>query len=106
MSAYLDSTIGGEIKNSTNALVTPLLGEGITSHMDLMSGLIAMAFALFLTCGMRVTTIANNVFSVVNIVAIVIIIVVGAYFSDLNNWKNVPGGINNNCYCNRLNQSQ
>ncbi|KAI2808505.1 hypothetical protein BLOT_006449 [Blomia tropicalis] len=91
-SAYLDSTIGGEIKNYTNQWYTPVLGEDITHNMDLMAGLIALGFAIFLTCGMRVTTYINNAFSVINIIAIVIIITVGGYFSDWSNWTNVPGG--------------
>lgn len=95
VSAYLDSTIGGEIKNATNSVLAPVLGGGhseLTSHMDLLSGLIAIATALFLTAGMRVTTVVNNVFSLVNIAAILIIITVGGYFANLANWTAVPGG--------------
>lgn len=57
-----------------------------------MSGLIALGFAVFLTCGMEVTTYFNNTFSIINIAAIILIIVIGGYYSDLSNWQNVPGG--------------
>lgn len=92
MAAYLDSTIGGEIKNATNSLVLPVLGPEVTGHMDLLSGLVAISVALFLTVGMRVTTVVNNVFSLVNIAAIVIIIAVGGYFADLGNWATAKDG--------------
>ena len=91
-SAYLDSIIGGEIKNYTKEVASPIFGENITNHMDLMAGLIAVGFAIFLTCGMRVTTYINNTCSIINIAAILIIILIGGYFSDLANWTKVPNG--------------
>ncbi|XP_075590493.1 cationic amino acid transporter 4 [Dermatophagoides farinae] len=91
-SAYLDSTIGGEIRNYTNSWIAPLLGETLTGHMDIMSGLIAIGFAVFLTSGMKVTTYINNTFSIINMIVIIIIIVVGGYYSDFSNWQNDHGG--------------
>lgn len=80
------------MKNYTSTLLNPILGEHVTSHMDLMSGLVALGFAVFLTCGMEITTYFNNAFSIINIIAIGLIIVIGGYYSDLSNWRDVPGG--------------
>ncbi|KPM07213.1 cationic amino acid transporter 4-like protein [Sarcoptes scabiei] len=91
-SAYLDSTIGGEIRNYTNSWISPILSESLASHIDILAGLITIGFTFFLTTGMKVTTYINNTFSIINMVAIIIIIVVGAYFSDFSNWTNVKGG--------------
>lgn len=91
-SAYLDSTIGGEIRNLTIAMVSPILGHSLTSHMDILAGLITIGFAFFLTTGMKITTYINNTFSIINMIAIVIIITVGGYFSDFSNWQNDHGG--------------
>lgn len=60
--------------------------------MDVMAGLISIGFAFFLTSGMKITTYINNTFSIINMIAILILIVVGGYFSDFSNWKNVHGG--------------
>lgn len=91
-SAYLDSTIGGEIKNVTISWTSPVFGESVTGHMDLMAGLIAIGFAVFLTFGMRTTTYVNNTFSLINVSAIVMLIIIGSYYSNTDNWTNVPGG--------------
>ncbi|OTF83588.1 cationic amino acid transporter 4-like protein, partial [Euroglyphus maynei] len=91
-SAYLDSTIGGEIRNYTNSWFSLVMGETLTKHMDIMSGLIAISFTIFLTTGMKVTTYINNTFSIINMIIIIIIIVVGGYFSDFSNWSKKDDG--------------
>lgn len=91
-SAYLDSTIGGELRTVMAGWLSPLLGVHLTAQLDILSGGIALATAAFLTFGLNVTTYVNNTFSIINIAAIAIIIIIGTYFSDTNNWRNVPGG--------------
>ena len=60
--------------------------------MDIMSGLIAIGFTIFLTTGMKTTTYINNTFSIINMIVIIIIIIVGGYYSDFSNWQNDHGG--------------
>jgi len=92
-SAYIDSLVGGQIRNYTLASLASSIGLNYFSeHVDIFAFLIVIVLMVFLTCGVKITTYLNNSFSLVNIGVILIIIVVGLYFSDINNWKNVPNG--------------
>lgn len=88
-SAYIDSLLGGMIRNYTLASISSSIGlNSVSEHVDIFALIIVFTFVIFLTCGVKVTSYLNNLFSLVNIGVILIIIVVGFYFSDINNWKN------------------
>lgn len=92
-SAYIDSLLDGQIRNYTLASLTSSIGLNyVSEHVDLFAFFIVIVLMVFLTFGVKVTTYLNNVFSLVNITVILIIIIVGIYYSDINNWKNVPNG--------------
>lgn len=59
---------------------------------QVLAFVIVAVFVIFLTCGVRVTSYINNLFSMVNIAVIVVIVAVGAYFADTDNWTQVKGG--------------
>lgn len=61
----------------------------ISEHIDVFAFLIVVAFVVFLTCGVRVTSYINNIFSLVNIGVILIILSVGAFNANKVNW-NLP----------------
>lgn len=87
-SAYIDSLLGRAIREYTLSIVTYPMGLNLISeHIDVFAFLIVVIFVVFLTCGVRVTSYLNNIFSLVNIGVILIIICVGAYFADKTNWK-------------------
>lgn len=91
-SAYIDSLAGGIIKNGTERLVgtmdLPLLSE----HLDFLAFGIVILFVVCLSFGVRMTSYLNNVFSAANMIVIITIICVGAYFSDIKNWTNPETG--------------
>jgi len=89
-SAYIDSLLDGVIRNYTTSMVSSAIGFNLVSkHADIFAFIMVLTFAFFLTCGVRVTSYLNNLLSIVNIVVIVIIIAVGSYFSNTDNW-NLP----------------
>ena len=83
----------GHIKNYTLASLTSSIGLNYFSeHVDVFALVIVVVLVVFLTSGVKITTYLNNLFSIINITVIVIIIVVGLYYSDLDNWRNAPNG--------------
>ena len=87
-SAYIDSLLGGAIRNHTIASISSYIGlNTISQNVDLFAFIIVISFMIFLTCGVKVTSYLNNLFSLINIGVIIIIIVVGAYFADIKNWE-------------------
>ncbi|XP_054718138.1 cationic amino acid transporter 4-like [Uloborus diversus] len=92
-SAYIDSLAGGAIRNGTVALVgTMPAGFLVSEHLDFLAFGILILFVVFLSFGVRMTSHLNNVFSAANMLVIVTIICVGAYFSDVKNWTNPETG--------------
>ncbi|XP_015792595.1 cationic amino acid transporter 4-like [Tetranychus urticae] len=87
-SAYIDSLLGGIIREYTLSMISGYIGLNLISqHIDLFAAAIVTIFVSFLTCGVRTTSYLNNVFSLVNIVIILVIILVGGYFADKQNWS-------------------
>ncbi|GIY80550.1 hypothetical protein CDAR_424751 [Caerostris darwini] len=92
-SAYIDSLAGGVIKNATENMMggafhVPFVSE----RLDFLAFGILILFTVCLSFGVRMTSHLNNVFSVANMVVIVTIICVGAYFSNTANWTNPNTG--------------
>ncbi|RWS31884.1 cationic amino acid transporter 4-like protein [Leptotrombidium deliense] len=91
-SSYIDSLVDGSIKKYIGTHVASALGlSSLSDNIDVLAFFIVIVFVFFLTCGVRVTSYLNNLFSLVNIGVILIIISVGAYFSDTANWR-LPDG--------------
>lgn len=91
-SAYIDSLMGQMIKNATNDLVGTNHPGVLAESFDFLAPAILIVFVVFLSFGAKVTSYINNVFSMINIGVIVLIICVGAYYSDIKNWTNPKTG--------------
>ncbi|GBL76199.1 Cationic amino acid transporter 4 [Araneus ventricosus] len=92
-SAYIDSLAGGIIKNATENFMGGTIDMPfISDRLDFLAFGIMMFFTICLSFGVKMTSLINNLFSVTNLIVIVIVIGVGAYFSDISNWTNPEAG--------------
>ncbi|XP_015917098.2 cationic amino acid transporter 4 isoform X2 [Parasteatoda tepidariorum] len=91
-SAYIDSLAGGMIKNGTITVIGEMHHTFMAEYLDFLALAILIFFVIFLSFGVRMTSYLNNVFSYVNLVVILTIIGVGAYFADTKNWTNPATG--------------
>ncbi|CAG2104226.1 unnamed protein product [Medioppia subpectinata] len=92
-SAYMDSLLNGQIRNYTMASLSSSIGLNyFSAHVDIFAFLIVIVLMVFMTSGVKITSYLNNLFSMINITVIFVIIVVGLYYSDLNNWTHSPNG--------------
>ncbi|KAF8793457.1 cationic amino acid transporter 4-like [Argiope bruennichi] len=91
-SAYIDSLAGGVISNATENAMGAIHVPFIAERLDFLAFGILILFTVCLSFGVRMTSHLNNVFSVANLVVIVTIICVGAYFADTSNWTNPATG--------------
>lgn len=88
-SAYIDSLTGYTFFNST-ALVTGRLGPegGFWSETpDFLAFVVLMGFVVFMTFGVKGTSLLNNVLVCLNMVILAIVIVVGGIYANFDNWK-------------------
>lgn len=91
-SSYIDSLAGGMIKNGTETAIGKMDFPLVSEYLDFLAFGILILFVVCLSFGVRMTSYLNNVLSAANMVVIVTIICVGAYFSDTKNWTNPETG--------------
>lgn len=85
-SAYLDSLVNYAVLNGTKSITGTMSGKFLSEAPDFLASAILIAFVIFMTFGMKATSGMNNTLVCVNIFILSIIIGVGAYFADFNNW--------------------
>lgn len=85
-SAYVDSLLDNAIFNATKAFTGTLPGSYLSEAPDFLAAIILIGFVIFMTYGMNATSGLNDVLVCVNISILSVIIGVGVYFADFNNW--------------------
>ncbi|XP_064459308.1 cationic amino acid transporter 4-like isoform X2 [Ornithodoros turicata] len=91
-SSYIDSLTHGAIKEYISNVTGEMPGPYLSSHPDFLALLIIVLYVAFMSVGVQATSWLNNILCCVNIFVLFIIIGVGAYFADFNNWTNPETG--------------
>lgn len=94
-SGYVDSLLGGWIKNTTLSLIgsegnfeTDLLAQ----YPDLLACFICLIYALAMALGVKITAAFNGVLTLMNIGVMSLVICVGFWYADPKNWFQSEGG--------------
>ncbi|XP_061390172.1 cationic amino acid transporter 4-like [Musca vetustissima] len=94
-SGYVDSLLGGWIKNTTLSLIggeahydTDLLAQ----YPDVLACLICLLYALAMALGVKITAAFNGILTLINIAVMVLVICVGFWYADVQNWFQADGG--------------
>ena len=95
LSSYLDATfdhkISKYIKEKTGTF--SLLGD--ETFLDFFACGFSVIVTLFISLGVKNTSRLNNVCTISNILVIVMVIAMGAFYADIDNWKDfAPFGVN------------
>ncbi|XP_050504882.1 cationic amino acid transporter 2-like isoform X2 [Diabrotica virgifera virgifera] len=64
----------------------PLGGNQISHYADLFSLGLAIAFSIALACGAKESSMINNIFTFVNLVVVLVVIISGLWKVDSTNW--------------------
>lgn len=65
----------------------PLGGNQVSSYADLFSLTLAIAFSIALACGAKESSVINNVFTFVNVLVVIVVIISGLWKVDIANWQ-------------------
>lgn len=85
-SAYIDSLTDHRIFNFTES-VTGRMPEGVLSEApDILAFIILVSYVIFMTFGVQATSGLNNALVCLNMVILAVLVGVGGYYADLNNW--------------------
>lgn len=91
-SGYVDSLFNGFISNLTMSVTGEMHEQLLGKYPDILAFLVCLSYALLLGIGVKGSAIVNSVLTVANLSVMGIVIFVGFYYADINNWTNVRGG--------------
>lgn len=95
-SAYIDAAANHWISNKTlemqggQFMATEILGP----YPDFLAFVLIILVGILISTGAKVSAMANNIFTGINLIVIAFIIVLGFIYADLKNWTNfAPFGV-------------
>ncbi|XP_044759781.1 cationic amino acid transporter 4 [Coccinella septempunctata] len=91
-SGYVDSLFDGIISNTTIAFTGELHEALFGRYPDVLACLVCLTYASLLGIGVKGSAIVNSILTMVNLCVMGIVITVGFYYADWDNWTEVRGG--------------
>ncbi|ESP01106.1 hypothetical protein LOTGIDRAFT_207718, partial [Lottia gigantea] len=88
-SSYFDSLINNDIQNFFNSTM-PMNLTGLSSYPDFFSFGITLLLTVLLAVGVRESAKFNNVFTGVNILVVLYVVICGMFKVDIKNWQVDP----------------
>ncbi|GJQ71278.1 hypothetical protein Trydic_g11016 [Trypoxylus dichotomus] len=89
LSVYIDTLANDTLKNAFMD-IAPINVQYMAEYFDFFSCGIAILLAVALAFGMKKSSIMNNIFTAVNIMVVLFVIVAGSMNADPNNWRVEP----------------
>ncbi|XP_047991722.1 cationic amino acid transporter 2-like [Leguminivora glycinivorella] len=85
LSLYVDLMVGKTMSQWFTA-VAPLHWDLLATYFDFFAFGVVIAFGVLLAFGVRESATVNNVFTALNMIVIVFIVIAGSFTADPNNW--------------------
>ncbi|KAJ0176661.1 hypothetical protein K1T71_007840 [Dendrolimus kikuchii] len=91
-SGYLDAMFDGAISNATISVTGELHETLLSKYPDVLAFLICIVASLILAVGVKTSAYINNGLTILNLLVISLVIFLGFYYADINNWSYKYGG--------------
>ncbi|XP_049873850.1 cationic amino acid transporter 4 [Pectinophora gossypiella] len=91
-SGYLDSMLGGAITNATISITGEIDSSLLSKYPDVLAFLICIVASLILAVGVKTSAYINNGLTILNLLVISLVVFLGFYYADINNWSAEHGG--------------
>ncbi|XP_039288773.1 high affinity cationic amino acid transporter 1 [Nilaparvata lugens] len=85
-SNYVDSIMGNVMRDTLTEYL-PLNMSFLSPYPDFLSCTVVLVLSLLLAWGVKESTLMNNIFTIVNLITVVTVIVCGSMKADLKNWS-------------------
>lgn len=89
-SGYVDSLFSGAISNMTISVTGEMHEELLGKYPDLLAGIVCVIYAILLGLGVKISTIVNSFLTLINLFVVIVVICVGFYYANEDNWT-LPG---------------
>ncbi|XP_065173363.1 cationic amino acid transporter 4 [Atheta coriaria] len=91
-SGYVDFLFGGAISNTTLAITGEMHEQLLGKYPDVLAFVVCIVYASLLGIGVKGSAIVNSFLTVINLSVMGLIIVVGLYYANEENWTSQKGG--------------
>lgn len=85
-SNYVDSVMGNVMRDTLTEYL-PLKTSFLSPYPDFLSCTIILVLSLLLAWGVKESTMMNNIFTIVNLITVITVIICGSLKADLKNWS-------------------
>ncbi|XP_041978908.1 cationic amino acid transporter 4 [Aricia agestis] len=91
-SGYLDALMDKAISNATISITGELHETLLSRYPDVLAFLICIVASLILAVGVKTSAYINNGLTILNLLVISLVICLGFYYADVDNWSEKNGG--------------
>lgn len=85
-SGYVDSLFGGIISNTTLSITGEMHEQLLSRHPDLLAFFVCIVYSSLLGIGVKGSAIVNSLLTIINLAVMGLVIVVGFYYANEENW--------------------
>ncbi|BES96324.1 cationic amino acid transporter [Nesidiocoris tenuis] len=91
-SGYVDSLLGGAVSNITISLVGEMHEQLFGKYPDFLAFAVCISYACVLGTGVKGSAWVNSILTVVNLGVMSLVIVLGFYYANFDNWTHEGSG--------------
>lgn len=86
LSIYLDTLLNNTLENTFRE-IAPIHSSFLSDHFDFFSFGITIVLGVVLAFGVKESSLVNNIFTFINIVVVIFVIIAGSFKADPKNWN-------------------
>lgn len=81
----------GAISNSTTNIFGEMNVHLLGKYPDVLAFMVCLSYAGLLGIGVKTSAVINSVFTLINLAVMGIVVFIGFYFANIDNWTNDKG---------------
>ncbi|KAK5648729.1 hypothetical protein RI129_003621 [Pyrocoelia pectoralis] len=91
-SGYVDSLFGGSISNASAKLTGEMHEQLLGRYPDILAFSVCIVYSILLGIGVKESAIINSALTVLNMSIMSLVIIIGLYYANFDNWSSQNGG--------------
>ncbi|XP_076290578.1 cationic amino acid transporter 2 isoform X1 [Lasioglossum baleicum] len=96
LSTYVDALFNNTMRNAFES-AAHMDVDHLSSYPDFFAFGVTLIFSAALAFGAKESSVANNFFTLVNLLVVLFVIIAGSFKADVNNWKTKPPCTEESC---------
>ncbi|XP_031835554.2 cationic amino acid transporter 2 isoform X2 [Nomia melanderi] len=96
LSTYVDALFNNSMRNAFESAAHMDVSH-LSSYPDFFAFGVTLIFSAALAFGAKESSVANNFFTLVNLLVVLFVIIAGSLKADVNNWKTTPPCTEDSC---------